>query len=366
MSLQIIAEPEDKEEKSSESDNQSKYKVGDLVKFVKVRFPGNAKSFSFALGRHEFSYGQKVVAMSDRGMAVGYINSFPYEQKVHKDMIPVNSIKSIANDEDIQNDIDTYKEEKKAEITCKNLIDKYKLDMVLTHVEFTQFGKKVVFYFTAPARVDFRDLVKELVVELKSRIELRQISVRDRSAAVGGIGSCGRQLCCSSFLEKYGSVNIKMAKGQNLSLNSNKINGVCGQLKCCLKYEDQVYKHKSKALPKQNSIIKTIGGDIGKVTKLHILSEQFEIITEKGSIKRYTADQFDEKLENFKFPQRFDHISNDTARVIGLSDHENDLLSEDFDKEMKALKADSKEYADKVFFDLFGANSVEELIESND
>ena len=364
MSLQIVSEPEDNTP-SDDSQKQKKYKAGDLVTFVKVRFPGNAKSFSFALGTHEFNYGQKVVAMSDRGMAVGYINSFPFEKKVTKDMLPVNSIKSIATEEDIQNDIDIYRKEKKAEITCKDLIEKYELDMTLTHVEFTQFGKKIVFYFTAPARVDFRDLVKELVNELKSRIELRQISVRDRSAAVGGIGSCGRQLCCSSFLEKYGSVNIKMAKGQNLSLNSNKINGVCGQLKCCLKYEDQVYKHKSKALPKQNKIIKTITGDIGKVTKLHILSEQFEIITEKGTIKRYTADQFDKQLDNYKFPQRFDHISNETAKVIGLSDFENELQPQDYDKEVKEMKKRSKEYADQVFFDLFGAHSVDELITDN-
>lgn len=339
----------------------SRYKIGEYVTFVKVRFPGNSRSFSFALGRHKFSYGQKVVAMSDRGVAVGYINSFPYQMRVTEDLLPIHHIKSIASEEDVKRDVDTYKKEKEVETSCKLLIEKYKLDMNLTHVEFTQFGKKAVFYFTAPARVDFRDLVKDLVTELKTRIELRQISVRDRSAAVGGIGPCGRQLCCSSFLSKYGSVNIKMAKGQNLSLNSSKINGVCGQLKCCLKYEDEVYKHKTKELPKIGSFIKTKNGDTGRVNKHHVLIEQFEMLTSDGIKRRYHIDQVLETLKDFKMPNRFENISNELSTVIGLNDSEIQKAAQ-FVEDMAAIEAESKTYVDQVFRDLFGASSVEELL----
>ena len=166
-------------------------------------------------------------------------------------MLPIKSISKEASQEDINQQKDYAFKEKEAEILCLNLIEKYKLDMVLTHVEFLQFGKKAVFYFNAPTRVDFRNLVKDLVKDLKMRIELRQISVRDRTAALGAIGPCGLQTCCSSFLKSYGNVSIKLAKNQNLALIANKINGVCGQIKCCVKYEDEVYSEKRSRLTKE-------------------------------------------------------------------------------------------------------------------
>jgi len=192
--------------------------------------------------------------------------------------------------------------------------------MVLTHVEFIQFGKKAVFYFNAPDRVDFRNLVKDLVAELKMRIELRQISVRDRSAALGSIGPCGRQNCCSSFLKNYGTVNIKMAKNQNLAIVPTKINGVCGQVKCCIRFENEVYTHKRNFLPREGSFIKVANGDIGKVTKLHVLREEFEMLTDKGNLRRYALSQYDIKLPlptDWKFPERFEHIMNETKTLIG-------------------------------------------------
>lgn len=306
-------------EKVEEKSSESRFQKGDVLDLVRVRFPGNSRSFPFLVGKRSFSYGQKVLAMSDRGMAVGYINSFIYKEPFRESLLPLRSIKRAAEDDDLQQEKERHALQKETEQFCLNMIENHKLDMNLTHLEFTEFGKKVVFYFTAPSRVDFRNLVRELVSELKIRVELRQVSVRDRAAALGGLGPCGRELCCSSFLTQYGSVNLKMAKNQDLSLNFNKLNGVCGQLKCCLKYENQVYSDKRKVLPQEGSFIKALNGDCGKVTKLHILEEQFDMLTDQGVIKRYDVGQFDPKHlpdNSWKFPERFDHISRETSQVI--------------------------------------------------
>ena len=207
--------------------------------------------------------------------------------------------------------------------------------MVLTHVEIIHFGKKAVFYFNAPARVDFRELVKNLVGGLKMRIELRQISVRDRAAALGAVGSCGLQTCCSYFLKEYGNVSIKMAKNQNLALIPSKINGVCGQLKCCTKYEDQVYTEKRTSLPKEGIFLHTENGDNGRVTKLHVLAEEFEMLTDKGLRRKYAKTQIplekeDQKPpEGWQLPHSFGHIANETGTVIGATPKKEDEENND-------------------------------------
>ncbi|MCK6595493.1 MAG: hypothetical protein L6Q33_09860, partial [Bacteriovoracaceae bacterium] len=317
-----------------ESDEpDSRFKDGEELMLVRVRFPGNAKSFPFLVGKRKFQYGQKVMAMSDRGMTVGYINSFPYKVTFNKTMLPLRSIAREASAEDIRQQMEFHESEKKAEVICLRLIERYQLDMVLTHVEFIQFGKKAVFYFNAPQRVDFRDLVKDLVQDLKMRIELRQISVRDRAAALGSIGACGLQTCCSSFLKNYGNVSIKMAKNQNLALIPSKLNGVCGQIKCCIKYEDEVYNDKRKNLPKEGSIIQAKNGDFGKVLRLHLLIEQFEMLTDFGVKRKYASNQFTkESLElpvDYRFPETFDNITDETKTVIGLTVQE-ELVSKRF------------------------------------
>jgi cell fate regulator YaaT (PSP1 superfamily) len=317
---------EDREIKLQEDKENSKFKEGEKITMIRVRFPGNARSFPFLIGKRRFSYGQKVVAMSDRGMTVGYINSFPYEVEFNKSMLPIRSIAKVATDEDIKAQIEFRDSEKKAEVICLRLIEKYELEMVLTHVEFTQFGKKAVFYFNAPARVDFRDLVKDLVYELKMRIELRQISVRDRAAALGSVGACGLQTCCSSFLKNYGNVSIKMAKNQNLALIPSKLNGVCGQIKCCIRYEDDVYTDKRKNLPREGSFIRALNGDRGKVQKLNILVEQFEMLTDTGIRRRYSSNQYSSTQSDlgpdYRFPESFDNIVNETQSVIGITKEE--------------------------------------------
>ena len=353
-----LTEEEASEEK--EAKDESRFKEGQILRFVRVRFPGNARSFPFLVGKRQIEYGQKVVAMSDRGMAVGYVNSFPYELPFNKNMLPIRSIAKIASDEDFEKDREAYHQQKNAENICNDLIEQHKLDMYLTHVEFTSFGKKAIFYFIAPSRVDFRDLVKDLVAKLKTRIELRQISVRDRSASIGGIGPCGRELCCSSFLTKYGNVGIKMAKNQDLTLNFSKLNGVCGQLKCCLQYEDEVYKEKRNRLPKEGDIISTHTGEIAKVLRLHLLSEQFDVITNRGVKKRFVVDLYKESLdkETADFPKEFDSVSDETHKVIGLEEAEARKIKK-FESEVKGFKETSKNFATNVFENLFGAKTLD-------
>jgi cell fate regulator YaaT (PSP1 superfamily) len=352
---------DDERESPEERDNRedSRFKEGQILRFVRVRFPGNARSFAFLIGKRRIEYGQKVVAMSDRGMAVGYVNSFPYDLAFNKNMLPIRSISKVATEDDIVKDKEAYHHQKNAENICNNLIEDYKLDMHLTHVEFTSFGKKAVFYFIAPARVDFRDLVKDLVGRLKTRIELRQISVRDRSASVGGIGPCGRELCCSSFLTKYGNAGIKMAKNQDLTLNFSKLNGVCGQLKCCLQYEDDVYREKRSRLPKEGDIISTHTGEIGRVDRLHLLSEQFVMMTNRGIRKRYVVDLFKETLnkEEANFPREFESVSDETFKVIGL-DESAAKKTKHFEQEIKAIKDKSKGFAENIFENLFGEKTL--------
>ncbi|WP_127716229.1 regulatory iron-sulfur-containing complex subunit RicT [Halobacteriovorax sp. HLS] len=317
---------EDSNNNQENSSSNDRFTDGETIKLVRVRFPGNSKSFPFLVGKRNFMYGQKVMAMSDRGMTVGYINSLPYDVTFEKSMLPLKSISKEATQEDVDEQRSYYLKEKEAERYCIKLIEKHKLSMNITHVEFIQFGKKAVFYFNAPARVDFRDLVKDLVGELKMRIELRQISVRDRAAAIGAVGVCGLQTCCSSFLKNYGNVSIKMAKNQNLALIPSKINGICGQIKCCIRYEDDVYSQKRSLLPKEGTYQKVANGDIGRVQKLHLLVEQFDMITDKGEIRRYSVNQFSKENgrppKTWTFPKELRHIVNETSTVIGLTDEE--------------------------------------------
>ena len=307
-------------ENTASSSRDQQFKEGDKISLIRVRFPGNAKVHSFFVGRRKFQYGQKVVAMSDRGLTVGHISSFPYELPFNESMLPLKTITKVATDEDIERQRVDKAKETEIEVICLQFIEKHQLDMNLTHVEFVQNGRKAVFYFTAPQRVDFRGLVKDLVAKTKMRVELRQISVRDRTAALGAIGVCGLQTCCSSFLTKYGNVSIKMAKNQNLSLLPSKLNGVCGQVKCCVSYENEVYTEKRNKLPKEGDFVQTKNGDRGKVYRLHVLPEQFEMLTDEGYKRRYTISEYKDKSlpSDWVFPKEFPSITDETNEVVGL------------------------------------------------
>lgn len=353
---QEFSQDNDSEEETDQDDQGETFTSGQRLQLVRVRFPGNSRPHTFLVGKRNYNYGQQVVAMSDRGLSVGYVNSFPYEINYHENMGKFRPITRAATDEDLIQQREQLQRERQADLIGKNMIEKHKLDMTLTHVEFTQNAKKAVFYFNAPNRVDFRALVKELVAELRMRVELRQISVRDRTAAIGAIGVCGLQTCCSSFLKNYGSVSIKMAKNQNLALVPTKINGVCGQIKCCMKYEDAVYVEKKKLLPKEGSIIQTAGGDRGRVYRTHILIEQFEIVTDQGRKRRYSVNQYDPQVtppKEYQFPRELPFFQDETQSVIGLEeitqkatkdfDHDISLFSDDEpDEETPPVQVEEK------------------------
>ena len=296
------------------------WKEGERLTFVRVRFPGNTRSFPFLVGKRYFQYGQKVLAMSDRGMDVGYINSFPYQIPFQKALLPIRSISRVAEEEDLKQQQQWIDKTRVAQKLCKDLVEKLNLEMTVTHVENIQFGQKMVFYFNAPIRIDFRELVKNLVGHLGLRVELRQISARERTAAIGSIGPCGLMTCCSSFLQNYGRVGIKMAKNQNLSLVADKVKGVCGQIKCCVKYENEAYSEKRRQLPSENDFIRTANGDRGKVVRLHLMPEEFEMLTNKGQLRRYAKEQYlkDESYPKGEtFPKEFEHIVVENNEVIG-------------------------------------------------
>jgi cell fate regulator YaaT (PSP1 superfamily) len=296
-------------------------KEGEQITLVRVRFPGNSRSFPFLYGKRQLLYGQKVVAMSDRGVDIGYINSIPYQVYFHKGLLPLRSIIKVATLEDFTKQKMHNTLMQKAQAVCVDQIEKLRLEMVLTHVEVIEFGKKIVIYFNAPERVDFRELVRRLVQDLKVRVELRQISLRDRAAAIGAVGACGLQTCCSSFLKNYGNASIRMAKNQNLALIPTKINGVCGQIKCCIKYEDDVYTEKRKILPLEGSFIQTANGDRGKILNLQVLNERFEMLTERGERRVYFRTQYNPDTalpEGWNFPAQFEHILNETKVIIGM------------------------------------------------
>jgi cell fate regulator YaaT (PSP1 superfamily) len=356
-----IQEPAEPLHEHDQADNDvsSKFHDGQMLRFVRVRFPGNNKPMPFFIGDLDYHYGQKVVAMSEKGMAVGFVNSFAYEVKFHRSLLPIRSIVKFASAEDGLADEETFREERRLREIVDRMIEKSQLDMVVTQVELTQLGKKAIFSFTAPTRVDFRGLVHEIVGVLKMRIELRQISVRDRAAAVGGLGPCGRELCCSSFLAKYGNVGIKLAKNQDLSLNSSKINGVCGQLKCCLTYEDEVYQEKRKKMPRDNALVKTKDGNQGKVIRLHILTEQFETISPEGIIRRYVAEMWDGLAEGLEIPKFFENGVTDLSKTVIGMDQVAARKAEEHERHVKEAKLEAKNYADKIFEQLFGEKTLD-------
>src|SRR5690625_298835 len=205
---------------------------------------------------------------------------------VEKDdvILPLRKIRRIATDEDRHNIEENKQLAKEALQTCQHKIREHKLDMKVIDSEYTFDRNKVIFYFTAEGRVDFRQLVKDLATKFKTRIELRQIGVRDEAKLLGGIGPCGRMLCCSTFLGDFEPVSIKMAKDQSLSLNPAKISGLCGRLMCCLKYENETYEEAKKQMPDFGEKVITTYGE-GRVVGLNMLEKIIQIeIKEKGSI----------------------------------------------------------------------------------
>ena len=263
-----------------------------MKNIVGVRFKRPGKIYFFDPGNLEIMGREFVIVQTTEGEEYGEIaianRSIPDEKVV----APLKKVIRIANKRDKIHYEENKRKEKEAFEICKKKIKEHNLEMTLTDVEFKFDNSKVLFYFTADGRIDFRDLVKDLASIFKTRIELRQIGVRDEVKRIGGNGVCGRELCCCSFLGNFETVSIKMAKEQNMSLNPSKISGNCGRLMCCLKYEQDVYEEKLSRLPKMGAIVKTEDGE-GIVDGVETLKEKVRVKLKDSEgeyfYKRYEA-----------------------------------------------------------------------------
>lgn len=261
-----------------------------MTEIVGVRFKKAGKIYYFDPNGNKIEKNQYVIVETARGVEFGEVS---VENKMIDDSEvtqPLKPVLRIATENDIQQAKENKEKEKEAFKLCQEKIDEHKLVMKLIDVEYTFDRGKVLFYFTADGRVDFRALVKDLAAVFKTRIELRQIGVRDEAKMLGGIGICGRRLCCNGFLGEFIPVSIKMAKEQGLSLNPAKISGVCGRLMCCLKYEQDVYEEMGKGLPGSGAIVKTPDGQ-GTVFSVHTLKRSVSVrLDENPVIKEYSVD----------------------------------------------------------------------------
>ena len=252
-----------------------------MAKVIGVQFQNNGKVYYFNPGGLELHAGDYVIVDTERGedLAEVTLESFDF-QPTEKDP-PLKDILRAATEQDIRTASENRAREKEAFSICQKKIQEHKLEMKLVSVEYAFDGNKILFYFTANGRVDFRSLVKDLASVFKTRIELRQIGVRDEARMLGGLGPCGRPICCRAFLNDFQPVSIKMAKEQNLSLNPTKISGVCGRLMCCLKYEQDQYEQVRKKMPKVGREVGTPDGK-GTVTELNIVRETVSVRIANG------------------------------------------------------------------------------------
>lgn len=260
---------------------------------IGVRFKPVGKIYYFAPLKLKIKKGDNVIIETSRGIEFGEVVIAPKEVDENEIIKPLKPVIRLATDEDKARYTENKEKEKSAMEICRKKIQKHKLDMNLIDAEYTFDGNKLLFYFTADGRIDFRDLVKDLAVVFKTRIELRQIGVRDESKIIGSVGICGRNICCNQFLGDFIPVSIKMAKEQGLSLNPTKISGICGRLMCCLKYEQNVYDELTKITPKPGSVIQTPDGK-GVVEYSNILKGEIKARVESGSeqvLKEYNVDE---------------------------------------------------------------------------
>ena len=266
-----------------------------MIKVIGVRFRQAGKVYFFDPMNMKIEKGQHVIVETARGVEYGNVVLGIREVEDDKVVLPLKPVIRIAPAEDDKKEEANRKKEKEAYKICLEKIAKHKLEMKLIDVEYTFDNNKVLFYFTADGRIDFRELVKDLAAVFRTRIELRQIGVRDETKIRGGIGICGRVLCCQSYLSEFIPVSIKMAKEQNLSLNPAKISGMCGRLMCCLKNEQDTYEYLNSRLPDVGDKVSTKDGMTGEVYSVNVLRQKIKIIVtlENGEkdIKEYKVDE---------------------------------------------------------------------------
>lgn len=272
-----------------------------MVRIIGVRFRKAGKIYFFSPADMDIRVGQHVIVETARGVEYGNVVLGPKDVEESKVVQPLKPVIRVATPEDDITEEKNKEKEKKAFEICLEKIKKHGLEMKLIDTEYTFDNNKVLFYFTADGRIDFRELVKDLAAVFKTRIELRQIGVRDETKAMGGISICGRPLCCHSYMPEFVPVSIKMAKEQNLSLNPTKISGVCGRLMCCLKNEEETYEELNSRLPNVGDYVTTDDGYRGEVQSVGVLRQLVKVIVEIGDEKEIR----EYKVEQLKFkPKR--------------------------------------------------------------
>lgn len=271
-----------------------------VKKVIGIRFRTAGKIYFFDPKDYDIKRGDHVIVETARGVEYGTVVGAPKEVEDEKVVQPLKPVLRIATPKDDEQEVKNKEKEKEAFKICLEKIQSRGLDMKLIDAEYTFDNNKVLFYFTADGRIDFRELVKDLAGVFRTRIELRQIGVRDETKIRGGIGTCGRPLCCNTHLSDFITVSIKMAKEQNLSLNPTKISGVCGRLMCCLKHEEETYEELNRKLPNVGDFITTNDGLKGEVQSVNVLRQLVKVIVENGDEKEI----HEYKAEDLRFKKR--------------------------------------------------------------
>jgi cell fate regulator YaaT (PSP1 superfamily) len=306
-----------------------------MKKITGIRFKRPGKIYYFDPGELKLEQGMHVIVDTAMGEEYGEVAIAEKEVEDTKVTEPLKKVIRISTEKDEKTLKEFKSKERDAYKTCLEKIKKHDLPMKLIDVEYKFDGSKVIFYFTANGRIDFRELVKDLAAVFRTRIELRQIGVRDEVKRIGGNGICGRELCCCSFLGNFETVSIKMAKEQNISLNPSKISGNCGRLMCCLKYEEEVYSEKAKRLPKVGAIVKSDEGT-GEVVSVETLKELIRVKYQDGEETFYKKHDVKD-IVVIKDAQEDDRI---------VADNDEDL--EELKKLEKLEKADKNNQEDEI------------------
>ena len=287
-----------------------------MTKVIGVRFRKAGKVYFFSPGKFQIEQGSHVIVETARGVEYGWVVTGPKEVKDEEVVQPLKSVIRLATDQDRRTVEKNKEREREAFQICQEKIQKHGLEMKLIDAEYTFDNNKVLFYFTADGRIDFRDLVKVLASVFRTRIELRQIGVRDETKIRGGIGICGRSLCCSTYLSEFSAVSIRMAKEQNLSLNPTKISGVCGRLMCCLTNEQEIYEELNRHLPSVGDSVTTSDGLRGTVHSLSVLRKLVKVIVnlenDEKEIREYHVDDL-----HFKPRRKKQKVSKEELKELG-------------------------------------------------
>ena len=288
------------------------------VEIVGVSFREAGKIYYFTPGALKLKEGQRVIVDTARGVEMGTIKIANRIVSSKEVVSPLKEVTRVATDEDIARDAKNHEMEFEAAIICKRKIAQHGLGMRLVAVEYTFDNSKLIFYFTCESRVDFRELVKDLAATFRTRIELRQIGIRDAAKLMGGIGVCGRKYCCSGFLSDFVQVTIKMAKEQNFSLNSAKVSGACGRLMCCLRYEHETYEEAIKVTPPTGSLVMTSDGE-GTVIETKPLAAEVRVKlsdNEKDAPKLYSIKD----IKILRTPKKSRSKKNDDEEELDITE----------------------------------------------